>query len=201
MNIERYLVAYYPISHRTSVTRRILLALLAILLIPTMVMHTISSIVFAISNEWHLLIIRALFLPPFIFVNIKLLIIVGKVRPERAVSDEKRKRKNLKNISTALWVVAYSNKFPHCIRACSQTYKHHKIVLHLNAHMFHHEFHIEQFDIFWRNKVLRTEGINISSLLKRNISSLLLFLEGINISSLRILNKNLTLVVRVVFTN
>ena len=102
MNIERYLGAYYPIFHRTSVSRRILLALLAVLLIPTMVMHTISSIVFAISNQWHLLIIMALFLPPFIFVNIKLLIIVGKVRPERAVSDEKRKRKNLENISTAL---------------------------------------------------------------------------------------------------
>ena len=110
MNIERYLGAYYPIFHRTSVTRRRLLVLLSISLIPTTVIHSynffMTSIVFVISSQWHLLIIMALFLPPFIFVNIKLLIIVGKVRPERAVSDRKRKRKNLKNISTALWVVA-----------------------------------------------------------------------------------------------
>ena len=40
MNIERYLGAYYPIFHRTSVTRRRLLVLLPISLIPTTVIHS-----------------------------------------------------------------------------------------------------------------------------------------------------------------
>ena len=39
MSIERYLGAYYPIFHRTSVTRRRLLTLIAILLIPTSALY------------------------------------------------------------------------------------------------------------------------------------------------------------------
>ena len=41
MNIERYLGAHYPIYHRTSVTRRRLLTLLAILLIASAFMYII----------------------------------------------------------------------------------------------------------------------------------------------------------------
>ena len=43
MNIERYLGAYYPFFHRTSVTRGRLLTLLAILLISTVVTYLISA--------------------------------------------------------------------------------------------------------------------------------------------------------------
>ena len=41
MNMERYIGAYYPIYHRTSVTRRRLITLLAILLIASAFMYII----------------------------------------------------------------------------------------------------------------------------------------------------------------
>ena len=68
---ERYLGAYHPIFHRTSVTRRRLLTLLAILLFPITVLRIISRNSLAISGAMLLLIFLALFLPPFIFVNFK----------------------------------------------------------------------------------------------------------------------------------
>ena len=43
MSIERYLGAYYPIFHRTSVTKRRLLTLLAILLIVHTILYVIST--------------------------------------------------------------------------------------------------------------------------------------------------------------
>ena len=153
MSIERYLGAYYPIFHRTSVTRRRLLTLLAILLMFTIVMFAIfrgSLVIYSILND---IILVALFFPPFIFVNFKLFIIARKVHRERAVSQEKRKRKNLKNISAALWVVGclmllylptslniainLAGKSLNTIRFST-----------IWGHIYHHELHIEQFDNF-----------------------------------------------------
>ena len=104
MSIVRclYIGAYYPIFHRTSVTRRRLLTLLAILLIPMTVLYIISKNGLVISILVNLPTLMAFFLPPFIFVNFKLIAIVRKERSKREISCT---RKNLKNISIALWVV------------------------------------------------------------------------------------------------
>ena len=97
ISIERYLGAYYPIFHHTLVTRRRLLILLAILLISTTAIYTISGNgVHIIRGSVFLMIILAIFLPSFMFVNFKLFIIAGKVHRERAVLPEKRTTINLK---------------------------------------------------------------------------------------------------------
>ena len=175
MNTERYLGAYYPIFHRTSVTRRRLLTLLAILLIPITVIRIISRNGLVISGAMLLLIFLALFLPPFIFVNFKLFIIVRKVHRERAVSPEKRTTVNLQNISIALWIVAclmllyiptsfnivfnLADKSTNTIRL-SYIWSYTCITMNstLNSLIF-----------FWKNKVLRIEGIKILKTLKDRV--------------------------------
>ena len=172
MSIERYVGAYYPIFHHTSVTRRRLLTSLAILLIPTTVMLTISSRLLVISYSLSILIFLALFLPPFIFVNFKLFIIARKVHRERAVSREKRKRKNLKNISTALWVVGCLmllylptsfniafNLAAKSANAINLSYIWSYTCITMNSTL-------NSLIFFWKNKVLRTEGIKMLKTLK-----------------------------------
>ena len=91
MTTERYLAAYYPIFHRTSVTRRRLLTLLAKLLIPITVIRIISGFT-VISRVMLSLISQALFLLPFIFFNLKLFIIARKVHRERAASQRRERQ-------------------------------------------------------------------------------------------------------------
>ena len=183
INIERYLGAYYPIFHRTLVTRRRLLILLAIFLIFTTVMYTrYRNGLLAISGPVNLLILLVFFPPPFAFVNFKLFIIARKVHRERAVSPEKRRRKSLKNISTALWITAclmllyiptsLNSAFILAHKPANAT----NFVFHLGTHMCHHELHIEQFDIFLKEQSF-TRGGNKDT-------------KNIEISSCRILSKN-----------
>ena len=171
MNIERYLGAYYPTFHHTSVTRRRLLTLLATLLITTIVMQIIFGYSLVISKPVFLMIFMALFLPPFMFVNFKLFIIARKVHRERTVSPGKRTTMNLKNISTALWAVActlllsipigfdiafeLAGKFTNTNLSYMWSFTCVAINCTLNSLIF-----------FWKNKVLRTEGIKILKTLK-----------------------------------
>ena len=106
MSIERYLRAYYPFFHRTSVTRRRLLTLLAIFIILTTVLYIISGKDIENRATVTLTIAMVIFLPPFMFVNLKLITIARKVRRGRTVSPGKRTTINFKTISTALWAVA-----------------------------------------------------------------------------------------------
>ena len=62
---------------------------------------------FLISDAVFLMILMALFLPPFMLVNFKLFTIARKVHRERAVPRPgKRTTINLKNISMSLLAVA-----------------------------------------------------------------------------------------------
>ena len=106
MSIERYLGAYYPFFHRTSVTRRRLLTLLAIFIILTTVLYIISGKNIENRATVTLTIALVIFLPPFMFFNLKLITIDRKVRRGRTVSPGKRTTINFKTISTALWAVA-----------------------------------------------------------------------------------------------
>ena len=171
MSIERYLGASYPMFHHTSVTSRRLLTLLAIMLIVPTVMYTISRMNLIISATLSLIILLGLFLPLFIFVNLKLFIIAKKVNRERAVSTGiKRTRMNLKNISSALWAVAcllllyipasveivFAEKSKNAARL-SYIWLETSIIMNstLNSLVF-----------FWKNKILRAEGIKIVKTVK-----------------------------------
>ena len=171
MNVERYLGAYYPIFHRRSVTRRRLLTLLAILLVVAVVMRIVCTNRLVISLPVGSMIFNGLFLPPFMFLNFKLFTIARKLKHERAVLPGKRTR-NFENISTALWVVAFlglscipasfyiafnlSEKSTNIITlSLIWTFTCVTMNCTLNSLIF-----------FWKNKVLRTEGIKILKTLK-----------------------------------
>ena len=92
MSIERYLGAYYPIFHCTSVTKRRLLTLLAILLIFNITLNTISRDNMIIPKALSILILILVVFPPLIYFNLRLFIISRKVRRRKAASPEKKRR-------------------------------------------------------------------------------------------------------------
>ena len=167
MNIERYLGAYYPIFHHTSVTRRKLITLLVILLIPSAVVYMISRYG-VISYRMFFIIFMVLFVPPFIFVNFKLFAIARKLHRERAIAPEKRTAANFKNISTLACLILLF--FPHSLNiAFIRTEKSESTIdlsyiwtftcVTMNCTF-------NSLIFFWKNKVLRTEGIKILKTLK-----------------------------------
>ena len=172
MSIERFLGAYYPIFHRTSVTRRRLLTLLAILVTTTAVKCLMSINGLVIPFPVTITIFLGLFLPPFMFVNFKLFTIVRKLHRERAASPEKRTTKNLKTVSTALWVVAclvllsipatfyiafnIAEKSTYTLRL--------SYICTLTCSSMNCTFNNLIF--FWKNEVLRTEEINVFKTLR-----------------------------------
>ena len=97
MSIERYLGAYYPLFHRTSLTRRRLISLLAELLFVLIVLGILGVndwvIPFPVASGVFILIV----LPPFVFFNYKLFMISRKMRREIA-----RRRDNTSSPATSL---------------------------------------------------------------------------------------------------
>ena len=174
MSIERYLGAYYPIFHRTSVTRRRLLTLLAILLI----IYTVLDLIYLYNTIMPRVLGVTIFVfivfLPLVYLNFKLFKISKEVSQRKAASPEKRTTLSLKSISTCLLVVA-------CLLVLSiSTIV--SIVFQLNAEnqratnaMLSHIWAttiyamnctLNSLIFFWRNKVLRTEGIKILKTLK-----------------------------------
>ena len=173
MSIERYLGAYYPIYHRTSVTKRRLLTLLAILLL----LHT-TSYVISVNDmiiSWTLLIIGAIvLLPPFVYLNFKLFKISREVRRRKAKLLQMRTKIHLQSISSCVLTVA-------CLLVLSTS-----IVVYIGldissenkqasnvrfSRLWSTTFHIVSCTLnslifFWKNIVLRTEGIKILKTLK-----------------------------------
>ena len=98
MSIERYLGAYYPILHRTSLTRRRLMTLLAILLIFRTTLQVITTHDMVISRRFVEVIYIFIVFLPLAFLNFKLFKISREVR--RRTLSEKRTGINLKSIST-----------------------------------------------------------------------------------------------------
>ena len=106
MSIERYLGVYYPIFHRTSVTRRRLLTLLTILLIVYTTLYVIATNEIIIPRT---LVIEISVMTSFlslIYLNFKLFKISREVCQKKAISPEKRTTLNLKSISTCLLAVS-----------------------------------------------------------------------------------------------
>ena len=104
-NIERYLGTYYPIYHRTSVTRRRLLTFLAMLLIFDTV-KIILTIVKVIPPAVGIMIFVVVTFPPFMFINSRLYRISKENRRNNAISPQKRTKINLKNVSICLLAAA-----------------------------------------------------------------------------------------------
>ena len=104
MNFDRYLATYYPIFHRTSVTKGRLLTLLAILITVEVTRVVLSFNDFVIPYQVGLLLYIIIFLP-MLFINYKLFTIATKSRRNKAISLEMKKTFSLKNISSCLLAV------------------------------------------------------------------------------------------------
>ena len=170
MNIERYLGAYYPIFHHTSVTRRKLITLLTILSMSFAVMYTISR--YVVKYPIYFIFFTVLYAPPFIFVNFKLFAIARKLHRQRAVSPGKRTTANLKNITTGLWAVVcfmlFSIPYSFIIAfGRAEKSKNTKRLSYIWAiTCITINCTLNSLIFFWKNKVLRTEGIKILKTLK-----------------------------------
>ena len=169
MSIERYLGAYYPIFHRTSVTRRRLLTILSLMLIFHITLSAICTIGKVISlNVVFIIYIIAISLP-LVYFNLKLFKISREVRRKNPAKLEKRTTLNLKSISSCLLVVA-------CLvmlTICTSTYLVFDNVFE-NKHatslkpstiwtetLYSINCTINSLIFFWKNKILRAEGMKI----------------------------------------
>ena len=90
MNFDRYLATYYPIFHRTSVTKRKLLTLFAVLIIVELTLYMMYAYDFFISTIF-LLICFIIVFPPTLFINYKLFIIARKSRRNNGTLPEMKK--------------------------------------------------------------------------------------------------------------
>lgn len=107
MNLDRYIAITYPLFHRTSVTRRRLLFLLAIFLLFEVILTGISVNNLVISDQVATMIFATTVSPPLFFINWKLFFIARKMGKKNATSPERLKKTgNLKNISSCLLAVA-----------------------------------------------------------------------------------------------
>ena len=89
-----------PIFHRTSVTKRKLASLLALLI----VIEVLISASAIIRTEIAVAISLIVYAPPMLFFNFKLFIISGK-KANNHMADDKKKTFALKNVSSCLLVV------------------------------------------------------------------------------------------------
>ena len=174
MSIERYLETYYPIFHRTSVTRRRLLTFLAILLIYQIILHVISTNDIIIPRPLSITIFNTTLCPLMLYLNAKLFKISRKVRRGNATSPEKRTTVDLKSISTCLCVVAclvvlsipISVYAVFNINVKNKQGSSAKLSRIWATTIFTINGTFNSLIFFWKNKVLRTEGIKILKTLK-----------------------------------
>ena len=106
MNFDRYLATYYPIFHRTSVTKGRLLTLVAILSIFELTLVVMATNDFIFSFHVGVLIFLIIVFPPMIFINYKLITIARKSRRNNRISPEMKKTFSFKNVSSCLLAVA-----------------------------------------------------------------------------------------------
>ena len=175
MCIERYLGVYYPIFHRTSVTRRRLITSLIILNILPATLLIISTNDLVISFQMALSIFLAIFLPPFNFINYKLFKISTEMQRKKEKSPGKR-RINLKDINTCLLVVAC-----HALWSIANCF--YLVFIFVNGStgnsvdlsgswagsLYVINCSFNSLIIFWKNKLLRAEGIKIVRTMKERV--------------------------------
>ena len=174
MSIERYLEAYYPIFHRTSVTRHRLLTLLAILLIFHTTFYLMSTNDMIISWTLASIIFLIIVFLPLLYLNFKLFKISREVRRRNVTSPEKRTTLCLKSISSCLLVVvclvilsiSASVYFVFDISSESKHASNVRLSRVWVATIFTMNSTLNTLIFFWKNKILRTEGIKILKTLK-----------------------------------
>jgi hypothetical protein len=176
MNFDRYLATYYPIFHRTSVTKGRLLTLLAILITVEVTLMLISYNDFVITYQVGLLIFFIIIFLPMLFINYKLFAVARKSRRNKRISPEMKKTFSLKNISSCLLAVACFVAlnipvFVYIGLNITSTAKEWTLDNALLAALWastttsmNSTFNCSIF--YWKNKILRTEGMKVIKSMK-----------------------------------
>ena len=171
MNFDRYLATYYPIFHRTSVTKGNLLTLLAILITVEITLVLISFNDFVIPFQVAVLIFIVIIIPPMLFINYKLFAVARKSRRNNEISPEMKKTFSLKTISSCLlavvcFVVLNIPVFVYIGLRITSTAKEFTLDNALLAGLWastitstNSTFNCLIF--YWKNKILRTEGMKV----------------------------------------
>ena len=176
MNVDRYLATSYPIFHRTSVTKGKLLTLLAILIIVEVILKVMTVNDFLISYQVHAVIFGLLLIPPMLFINYKLFLVVRKSSKNKRISPDMKKTLSLRNISSCLLAAA-------CVAAISIPWFVY-VGLRINSPQTAYTLDNANLAGLWattislmnctfnslifycKNKVLRTEGLKVLKSLK-----------------------------------
>ena len=184
MSIERYLGAYYPFFHRTPLSRRKLLALLAVFSLVPIFLHLISVNDRITSFAVVLAIFVLIVFPPFLFLNYKLFMISRKVRHDLANRRQNTSSPeistlhvNLRNISFCLLPVGclafvYITAFLYIgfYFAEKSTSENTGMALYLTNTVANANSSLNCLIFFWKNDVLRKEGIKVVKALKDHLS-------------------------------
>ena len=179
MNFDRYLAISYPIFHRTTVTKGRLLTLLATLSILDVTLALISVNDFVFSKAVFVLIFFIIVFPPMLFINYKLFMIAKKSRRNNRISPEMKKTFSLKNISSCLLAVACflalsipvfvyiglrtSLKDPATFDNANIAALWAKTITSMNSTF---NCLIQHLIFYWKNKLLRTEGMKVIKSMK-----------------------------------
>ena len=175
MNFDRYLATYYPIFHRTSVTKGKLLTFHATLVVVEFTLYLMFAHDFLISQTVFLLITVIIIFPPMFFINYKLFTIARKSRRNKGISTEMKKTFSWKNTSSCLLAVAcfLVLSIPMVVYIGLRMNSGSSLALD-NAHIaalwaktitsMNSTFNCLIF--YWKNKVLRKEGMKVIKSMK-----------------------------------
>ena len=167
MNFDRYLATYYPLFHRTSVTRRKLSIPLAVLSLCYAIVSVTSEYNIVISFQVFMAICCGIFLLPMTFFNYKLYMIARKSRRNKTKSPEMRRKFSLKKISNCLLSTACFTVLSIPIFVL--------IGLNMTSNLFEERLILHYWVrtipsingtcncliFYWKNNVLRTEGMKV----------------------------------------
>ena len=176
MSVDRYLATHYPLFHRASVTKGKLFTLFTVLFFISITVMVLSVRNLVIPYQVGHLILGILVIPPMLFINYKLFTVARKNRRNKGISPEMKKSFSLKNISGCLLVVAclLVLSIPHVIYSVLRlTSKERENTLD-NAALagfwsattaaMNSTFNCLIF--YWKNKILRTEGMKVFKSMK-----------------------------------
>ena len=165
MNFDRYLATYYPIFHRTSVTKGKLFTLFAILNVGAVPMLLLASLN-VISHQVGLLVCCITLAPPMLFMNYKLFTIARKSRRNKGISPEMKITFSLKNVSSCSCYQSFVMWcYPLSINSGETLSKLYFLgLLARTIGSFNSTFNCLIF--YWKNKILRTEGMKVIKSMK-----------------------------------
>ena len=176
MNFDRYLATYYPIFHRTSVTKGKLLTLLAILITVEITLVLISFNDFVIPFQVSVLIFIIIIFPPMLFINYKLFAVARKNGRNNGTSPQMKNTFSLKNISSCLlavacFVVLSIPVFVYIGLSITSTAKEFTFDNAILAGLWAStttsmNSTCNCLIFYWKNKILRTEGMKVIKSMK-----------------------------------